>query len=138
MVSGTQQGVKEFSRFLSQALDNVSNKYSQQEIGYALGWTSPSILSTLKAGRAKVPLDKIAPLSRYLGVDRSRLFRMALAQYYEGEALANIAECLNELPDDEEKLLRKYRLLKDKAGASSKVDLDEVLNALAESKEASV
>lgn len=137
MVSGTQQGVKEFSKFLTQALDRVSNKYSQQEIGFALGWTSPSIMSTLKAGRAKVPLDKIAPLARYLEVDRSRLFRMALAQYYEGEALANIAECLNELPEDEEALLRKYRLLKDKAGASAKVKLEDVLAALNEPADAS-
>lgn len=137
MIKGTDRGKQEFAKFLSSALDNISGTMTQQEVGYALGYTQPSIMSIMKMGRAKMPLDKIAPLARVLGVDRSRLFRLALAQYYEGEALANIAECLTgELPEDEERFLRKYRLMKDKAGANSKFTVKEVLAAIKEEEDA--
>ncbi len=118
MAKTIEQQHQEFAKFLTNALDNVSHKYTQMEVAKLIGFKQPSILSIMKKGDAKMPLDKIAPLARVLDVDRNELFRLALGQYYADEGLKNMLECFGGLPADEERILAAYREKKEAAGSA--------------------
>jgi hypothetical protein len=67
------------AEFLTKVI-NASGK-TQTEICYEIGYTKPNIITMFKQGKTKVPLDKIGPLARSLGVDGRDFFRMVLGEY---------------------------------------------------------
>lgn len=54
---------------------------AQKEIAKELGYDKPNIITMFKQGSTKVPLNKIAPLARILGIDAVHLLRMAMLEY---------------------------------------------------------
>lgn len=54
---------------------------TQQEIAQEAGFNKPNIISMLKKGETKLPLSKVAPMARALGVDPVVLFRMVMNEY---------------------------------------------------------
>lgn len=54
---------------------------AQKEIARELGYDKPNIITMFKQGSTKVPLNKIAPLARILGIDAIHLLRMAMLEY---------------------------------------------------------
>lgn len=67
------------AQFLTKAI-KASGK-TQSEICTDIGYSKPNIITMLKQGKTKVPLDKIGPLSRSLGVDGRDFFRIVLGEY---------------------------------------------------------
>jgi transcriptional regulator with XRE-family HTH domain len=57
-------------------------KKSQREIAAEVGYDKPNMLSMIKYGDSRVPLDKIPPLAKALEVEVAHLFRLALEQYW--------------------------------------------------------
>lgn len=53
----------------------------QTEIAEKLGYDKPNIITMFKQGRTKIPLNKIAPLAKILGIDPLHMLRMAMVEY---------------------------------------------------------
>lgn len=75
------------ARFLDKHIDQNVNK-SHREIAQAAGWTQSNMVTMIKKGDAKLPLDRVVPLARAIDVDPLFLFRMALEQFMPDDAEA--------------------------------------------------
>ena len=67
------------AQFLTKAI--ATSGKTQSEICADIGYSKPNIITMFKQGKTKVPLDKIGPLARALGVDGREFFRMVLGEY---------------------------------------------------------
>lgn len=69
--------------FLRNKIDE--SRYQQREIAAAMGYENANVLSMIKRGEAKIPLEKIPALARILDVDMASLTQMVLEQIMPGE-----------------------------------------------------
>jgi plasmid maintenance system antidote protein VapI len=58
---------------------------SKEEIAKELGFQNPSYIGMLVAGKAKLPLDKVLPMSRALDANPRFMFRLAIRQYWQAD-----------------------------------------------------
>lgn len=77
---------------------------TNQDIANRLGYANANVISMIKKGRTKLPLDKVKKMADALGVDRARLLRMALSEYM-GDAYKDIVEVLGEPTTQNERVL---------------------------------
>jgi hypothetical protein len=70
----------ELTRFLEKRILQLKPKKSQREIAAQAGFTSVNVLSMIKAGSLKLPLDRVPSLATALECDPRLLFRLALEQ----------------------------------------------------------
>lgn len=95
---------------------------SQREIANAIGIGKPNMISMMKLGHTKVPIDRIPDLADACGVDPVLFMRVALREYhpelldltedYVGDLLT-----LNDL-----RMVRCYRAI---AGEDEQIDVDD-------------
>ncbi|MBX4911395.1 helix-turn-helix transcriptional regulator [Rhizobium bangladeshense] len=72
------------ARFLDKHIDQKVSK-SHREIAQAAGWTQSNMVTMIKKGDAKLPLDRVTSLARAIDVDPMFLFRLALEQFLPDE-----------------------------------------------------
>ncbi|MGZ9053126.1 MAG: helix-turn-helix domain-containing protein [Rhodoplanes sp.] len=65
---------------MNKQITAISGVKSQREIAAELGYERPNIISMMKRGETKLPLDKVPALAKALHVDPAHLFRLALEQ----------------------------------------------------------
>jgi hypothetical protein len=53
----------------------------QKDISTALGYTKPNIITMFKQGLTKLPIEKVGPLARALGLDPIYLLRITMNDY---------------------------------------------------------
>lgn len=61
-----------------------SSELTQREIADRVGFKQANIISMLKSGETRVPLDRIPALARTLGMDERELLFLAIAEYHPG------------------------------------------------------
>lgn len=54
---------------------------TQREIAEEIGYQKSNIISMMRAGQTKVPIEKIPPMAKALGVDPVLFVRIALQEY---------------------------------------------------------
>lgn len=54
---------------------------AQYEIAKEVGFDKPNMITMIKQGKTKLPLTKIGPMARALGVDPIFLFRLVMSEY---------------------------------------------------------
>jgi len=57
---------------------------TQREIAAHAGFNSPNIVSMLKTGETRVPLNRIPALARTLGMNEREFLLVAIAEYHPG------------------------------------------------------
>ena len=62
---------------------NMSEK-SQVSVAAHAGYSRPNVISMLKAGKMKIPVEKIPAFAEALGIDPAPLLRSAMAEYFPG------------------------------------------------------
>lgn len=80
--AGMPYADSKIARYLTKQIDSVANEKSQREIAAEIGYDKPNMLSMIKRGESKVPLEKIPLLARSLHVDVGHLMRLAMEQYW--------------------------------------------------------
>lgn len=81
------------ARFLRDRIQDLSHRKSQAEIASEAGFVNANMLSILKTGRTKIPLDRIPALAKALECDPAILMRLALDQAVGATA----AKAINEI-----------------------------------------
>jgi len=64
--------------FIADRVRDLKHRKSQKEIAHEAGFVNANMLSLLKSGVTKVPLDRVPALARALEVDRAYLMRLSL------------------------------------------------------------
>jgi predicted nucleic acid-binding OB-fold protein len=54
---------------------------SQKDIAAEIGYDKPNVLSMIKQGQTKLPVNKVGPLAKALGIDPVHLLRLTLQEY---------------------------------------------------------
>lgn len=88
----------------------LSNK-PQTEIAAECGYPNSNIIAMFKAGKTKVPLVAIYPLSKSLGIDAGFFLRLAMMEYMPEawEALESILASSSLVTDEEVRLIHILR-----------------------------
>lgn len=69
----------------------------QHEIAKEAGFNKPNIITMIKQGKTKLPMAKIGPMAKVLGIDPVYLFRLCM-QEYEPETWAAMEETIFKQP----------------------------------------
>ena len=85
----------ETANLVRQMIDDVHNK-SQDEIATETGFPKSNVLTMIKQGRTRMPLDKIEAFSKACGKSPDRLFRTAMREYKP--ELARLIGRVNKVP----------------------------------------
>lgn len=59
---------------------HLCNK-SQAAIASEVGFPSANVLSMIKRGKTRLPLNRVGPMAEALGLDSSHLFKMVMKEY---------------------------------------------------------
>jgi len=68
------------ARLIADRVRDLSHRKTQAEIASEAGFANANMLSMLKSGKNKVPLDRVPSLAKALEVDPAYLMRLALDQ----------------------------------------------------------
>jgi hypothetical protein len=66
--------------FIARRVLELRPKKNQRDIAFEAGFNNPNMMSLIKSGASKVPLDRVPALARALEADPKLLFRLALEQ----------------------------------------------------------
>jgi len=77
-------------RFLERKISDMKTMKSQVEIAAEAGFVSRNMLSMIKTGDAKLPLDRVPALAKALECDAAILFKLAVEQ--QDSALAGVID----------------------------------------------
>ena len=78
----------QLAQFIGKRVSQLAPKKSQGEIASAAGFQNVNMLSMLKNGVSKLPIDRVPSLARALECDPAYLLRLALEQTW-GSTIAN-------------------------------------------------
>lgn len=70
------------AKYLTRKIDAISHVKNQRQIAFEIGYDRPNVISMLKKGEMKLPLDRVPAMARALAVDPAHLFRLALEQHH--------------------------------------------------------
>lgn len=113
------------AEFLTRMIE-LSEK-SQKQIAQDVGYPHPNVLSMMKMGQTKVPIEKAPAFARALNVDPAYFVRLVMREYMP-EAWRAIETAIGEpLTQNERRLVEAYREICE--GQERPVE-DEVIAAL--------
>ena len=75
------------ANYISRRIHDLQSVRTQKEIATLAGLRSINMLSMMKEGTAKVPLDRVVALAAALECDPGHLFRLTLEQIYKPDVL---------------------------------------------------
>ena len=94
--------------FLGRAIDAAG--LTHVEIAERAGFGAPNVISMMRTGRMKVPLDRIPDLAAACGVSERQFLRVAMAEYHPEVWDVLRASFGDVLTQTEQDLLAVYRL----------------------------
>ncbi|GGE28321.1 hypothetical protein SAMN05421774_11816 [Gemmobacter megaterium] len=80
------------AHLIADRVRDLSHRKTQAEIASEAGFANANMLSMLKSGKNKVPLDRVPSLAKALEVDPAYLMRLALDQAVGATAAKAITE----------------------------------------------
>ncbi len=106
--------MKEISRiaaYIDARVADLSGRKNQAEIVEEAGLTSHNLITMMKKGHTKVPIDRVAGLAKALECDQNEMMRLALEQFYSPSALKDLESAFGgaAVTDNERELLRVFR-----------------------------
>jgi transcriptional regulator with XRE-family HTH domain len=84
------------AKFLENRLLELKHKKTQAEIAAEAGFVSPNMVTMIKQGANKLPIDRVPALAKALDVDPALLLRLALEQSEGSTAAAAIFEIIGQ------------------------------------------
>jgi len=78
--SGKPYAGTRLAHYLERRILELKPKKTQTAIALEAGFVNPNMLAIVKAGKSKLPLDRVPGLAKALGCDATMLFMMALEQ----------------------------------------------------------
>ena len=70
------------ANMLAKALE--ASDLTQREIAARVGFKNPNIISMMKTGETRIPLDRIPALAQTLGMNEQEFLMLAIQEYHPG------------------------------------------------------
>ena len=80
------------TQFVADRIRHLAHRKTQREIAAEAGFVNPNMLSMLKSGKNKIPLDRVPSLAKPLESDAAYLMRLAIEQAVGATAAKAITE----------------------------------------------
>ncbi|WP_326894450.1 helix-turn-helix transcriptional regulator (plasmid) [Rhizobium beringeri] len=97
-----------FSNYIFKKL--MESSKSQKEIAEEAGYSNPNMITMLKLGHVKLALDRVPAMAKALNVDPLDLFKIALTQFYDEQAVRFLTEIIEGgISPSEKKILQIIR-----------------------------
>ncbi len=95
------------ARFITERIEATAKL--QKDVATIAGFDKPNMITMIKQGRSRLPLDKVGPMAMALETDPVALLQMCLEEYQPKtwEAIAPFMETV--LTEDERRLLASLR-----------------------------
>lgn len=81
----------------------ATSQLTQRQIADIAGFKNQNIITMIKQGESKLPLDRVAGMAKALDTDPYQLFVMALEQFYSPEVLAEMLRIIPPAPTPAER-----------------------------------
>ena len=78
--------------FLEKRILELRSIKTQAEIAHEAGFINPNMLSIIKTGSNRLPIDRVPALARAIDVDPRRLLQLAIEQWVGGTAARTFDE----------------------------------------------
>ncbi|MBD9511660.1 helix-turn-helix transcriptional regulator [Ensifer sp. ENS10] len=125
----TQAGTpSRFSNYIFKKL--MESSKSQKEIAEAVGYKNQNMITMLKLGHVKLALDRVPAMAKALDIDPLDLFKIALTQFYDDQAVRMLTEIIEAGTSSAEKKI--LRIIRDASGENTPTLTPEREKALAE------
>lgn len=95
MAKKPYQGTR-LAKFLEVRLLELKHKKTQAEIAEEAGFVNPNMVTMIKKGSTKLPIDRVPALAKALESDPALLLRLALEQSEGSTAAAAIFEIIGQ------------------------------------------
>lgn len=95
------------AQFISARLDETGQL--QKDVAHKAGFGQPNIITMIKQGQTRLPLDKVGPMALALEVDPVSLMHMCLEEYYPTTWEAIVPFMERSITEDERALLVALR-----------------------------
>lgn len=82
---------------------------TQKEIAHEVGYSKPNMITMMKQGLTKVPIDKAPSLAKALNVDPAHFVRLVMREYMPDAWRAIESTCGQSLSANEQRLIEVYR-----------------------------
>ena len=114
------------AQFITKAIRDSGKP--QHAIARECGWNVPNIVTMVKQGRTRLPLDKVGPLAKSLEVDRVYLLWLAMHEYMP-DTLEAVERVLGGtlLNPHEKELISAYRELTEGQDADIELHVGDAL-----------
>ena len=99
--------VTNVAEYISHAIE-LSGR-TQKDIARDVGWAKPNVLSMMKQGITKVPIEKVPALARACGVDEANFLRIVMTEYSPDVWAVIVKYAGDVLSEDERAMLKEYR-----------------------------
>lgn len=109
------------AQFLAEAIE-ASGK-TQRQIAAEIGYAKPNVLSMMKNGETRIPLEKISALAAACDVDEQTFMRTALLEYQPGAYSALMRAFWPRRLQHEEEWLEIWRI----ATLNAEIEIDSQL-----------
>jgi transcriptional regulator with XRE-family HTH domain len=120
----------EIAKFLDKRIHELSHRKSQRDIAREVGFVNDNMVTMLKSGRTKVPLDRVVSIAKALETDPRELFVLALTQDGNEQDRAAFQEIVGEFSANEQEIIGVIRKLSNGADPKPSVVFRKILRAL--------
>jgi DNA-binding Xre family transcriptional regulator len=127
--SGTSHK-SEIARFFDKRINELSHRKSQRDIAREIGFTNDNVISMMKSGRTKVPLDRVVSIAKALEVEPRPLFVLALMQDGNEKDRAAFQEMAGEFSQNELEIIGAIREFSNGTDPKMSVVFKRILRAL--------
>lgn len=120
----------ELAELITTRIQDISAQKSQKEVAEEVGFPSTNVLSIIKRGATKLPLDRVEGMAKALGLDLETVMLPALRQYYSDEVISSLRQTFNSTETKTEReiiaLARKHMDVSQPLSYESRERLKEV------------
>lgn len=115
------------AEYIAQQIDLCGKQ--QLDIAREAGFNKPNIITMIKQGKTKLPMAKVGPMARALGVDPLYLFQLAMREY-EPETWDAIQDTILKSPVVTKNEMEIIETIRQSAVPNPKIRTDDERRAL--------
>ncbi|CAN7686058.1 XRE family transcriptional regulator [Mesorhizobium amorphae] len=120
----------EIAKFLDKRIYELGHRKSQRDIAREIGLTNDNVVSMMKNGRTKVPLDRVVSIAKALETEPRPLFVLALMQSGNEKDRAAFQEIVGEFTENEQEIIEVIRKFSNGTDPKMSVVFRRILRAL--------
>ena len=104
----TKRAMPTVAQYLDLAIERTGK--TQRELAAEIGYPRPNVISMMKNGDTKIPIDKVPAFARALRIDAGYFLRLALAEYHPEIHRVIVETVGGPLSANERAIVDTYRL----------------------------